>query len=142
MSPRAEAQAGLVPHELLGAFYHRADLGAVPNLRERIDGRPDALNRISNSLPDFPADLRHGVSQFGVPVIAHGRILSLAQTQSQGMFAPVRHPRPSRSRGNFLGWQYTISQGARVVAALSRQGIDMADGRDDLFLLCLVLAIE
>jgi uncharacterized protein YxjI len=53
------------------------------------------------------------------------------------------------SQGSFLGWQYTISQGERVVAALSKQGIlpstfevDTADGEDDLFLLCLVLAIE
>src|ERR1700722_4357370 len=53
------------------------------------------------------------------------------------------------AQGSFLGWQYTISQGQRVVAALSKQGIlpstfevDTADGQDDLFLLCLVLAIE
>lgn len=53
------------------------------------------------------------------------------------------------ARGSFLGWQYTISRGERVVAALSKQGImpstfevDTADGEDDLFLLCLVLAIE
>lgn len=53
------------------------------------------------------------------------------------------------ARGSFLGWQYTISNGERVVAALSKQGIlpsafevDTADGEDDLFLLCLVLAIE
>jgi uncharacterized protein YxjI len=53
------------------------------------------------------------------------------------------------AQGSFLGWQYTISQGERVVAALSQQGIlpstfevDTADGEDDLFLLCLVLAIE
>ena len=43
----------------------------------------------------------------------------------------------------------TISKEERVVAALSKQGIlpstfevDTADGEDDLFLLCLVLAIE
>jgi uncharacterized protein YxjI len=53
------------------------------------------------------------------------------------------------AQGNFLGWQYTISQDDRVVTALSRQGIlpstfevNTADGEDDLFLLCLVLAIE
>ena len=53
------------------------------------------------------------------------------------------------AQGSFLGWQYTISQGERVVAALSQQGIlpstfevDTADGEDDLFLLCLVLAVE
>ena len=53
------------------------------------------------------------------------------------------------AQGSFLGWQYTISQGERVVAALSKQGIlpstfevDTAGGEDDLFLLCLVLAIE
>ena len=53
------------------------------------------------------------------------------------------------AQGNFLGWQYTISQGEQVVAALSQQGIlpstfevDTADGQDDLFLLSLVLAIE
>lgn len=53
------------------------------------------------------------------------------------------------AQGSFLGWQYTISKGDRVVAALSKQGIlpsafevDTADGEDDLFLLCLVLAIE
>jgi uncharacterized protein YxjI len=53
------------------------------------------------------------------------------------------------AQGSFLGWQYTISTGDRVVATLSQQGIlpstfevDTADGEDDLFLLCLVLAIE
>ena len=53
------------------------------------------------------------------------------------------------ARGNFLGWQYTISKGERVAATMSKQGIlpstfevDTADGEDDLFLLCLVLAIE
>jgi uncharacterized protein YxjI len=53
------------------------------------------------------------------------------------------------AQGSFLGWQYTISKGERVVATLSKQGIlpstfevDTADGEDDLFLLCLVLAIE
>lgn len=53
------------------------------------------------------------------------------------------------AQGSFLGWQYTISQGQQVVAALSTKGIlpsafavDTADGQDDLFLLCLVLAIE
>jgi uncharacterized protein YxjI len=53
------------------------------------------------------------------------------------------------AQGSFLGWQYTIRQGERVVAALSKQGVlpstfevDTADGEDDLFLLCLVLAIE
>jgi uncharacterized protein YxjI len=53
------------------------------------------------------------------------------------------------AQGSFLGWQYTISHGGQVVAALSKQGIlpstfevDTADGQDDLFLLCLVLAIE
>jgi uncharacterized protein YxjI len=53
------------------------------------------------------------------------------------------------AQGDFLGWRYTISQGGRVVATLSQRGIlpstfevDTADGEDDLFLLCLVLAIE
>lgn len=53
------------------------------------------------------------------------------------------------AQGSFLGWQYTISHGERVAATLSTQGIlpstfevDTADGEDDLFLLCLVLAIE
>ena len=53
------------------------------------------------------------------------------------------------AQGSFLGWQYTISQGDHVVAAVSKQGIlpstfevDTADGEDDLLLLCLVLAIE
>lgn len=53
------------------------------------------------------------------------------------------------AQGSFLGWQYTISKGERVVASLSQQSIlpatfevDTADGEDDLFLLCLVLAIE
>jgi uncharacterized protein YxjI len=56
---------------------------------------------------------------------------------------------PFVAQGNFLGWQYTISQDGRVVAALSKQGIlpstfevDTTDGEDDLFLLCLILAIE
>jgi uncharacterized protein YxjI len=53
------------------------------------------------------------------------------------------------AQGSFLGWQYTIRRGEQVVAALSKQGVlpatfevDTAGGEDDLFLLCLVLAIE
>jgi len=53
------------------------------------------------------------------------------------------------AQGSFVGRQYTISQGQRVVATISKQGIlpatfevDTADGEDDLLLLCLVLAIE
>jgi len=53
------------------------------------------------------------------------------------------------AEGSFLGWQWTISQGQRVVASLSQQSmlpatfeVDTADGEDDLFLLCLVLSIE
>jgi uncharacterized protein YxjI len=53
------------------------------------------------------------------------------------------------AQGSFLGWQYAISSGEHVVARLSQQAmlpatfeVDTADGQDDLFLLCLVLAIE
>jgi uncharacterized protein YxjI len=53
------------------------------------------------------------------------------------------------AQGDFLGWRYTISKEGQVAATLSKQGIlpatfevDTADGQDDLFLLCLVLAIE
>lgn len=53
------------------------------------------------------------------------------------------------AQGSFLGWQFTISQAQQVVAQVSKQGIlptsfevDTADGQDDLFLLCLILAIE
>src|SRR5579863_4708412 len=53
------------------------------------------------------------------------------------------------AQGSFLGWQYTISQGEQVVASMSKRGVlpstfevDTAEGQDDLFLLCLVLAIE
>ena len=53
------------------------------------------------------------------------------------------------AQGSFLGWQYTISKGERVAASVSKKDIlpstfevDTADGEDDLFLLCLVLAVE
>jgi uncharacterized protein YxjI len=53
------------------------------------------------------------------------------------------------AKGNFLGWQYTIDHADGTVATMSKQSIlpasfqvDTADGQDDLFLLCLVLAIE
>ena len=53
------------------------------------------------------------------------------------------------AHGSFLGRQFTISQAERVLAQVAKQGIlpatfavDTADGEDDLFLLCLVLAIE
>jgi uncharacterized protein YxjI len=53
------------------------------------------------------------------------------------------------AQGSFLGWHYTISQEQTVVATVSQQGVlpavfevDTADGQDDLFLLCLVLAVE
>jgi uncharacterized protein YxjI len=53
------------------------------------------------------------------------------------------------AQGSFLRWQFTISRAQQVVAQVSKQGIlpatfevDTADGQDDLFLLCLILAIE
>jgi len=53
------------------------------------------------------------------------------------------------AHGSFLGWQYTISQGERVAASVTTQSVlpatfevDTADRQDDLFLLCLVLAVE
>ena len=91
MSPRAEAKAGPAPHGLLSALDHRSDLRTVRHLRERIEGRPYALKRISDGLPDSPADLGQGVGELGVPVIAHGRILPLAETQSQGTYTQLRH---------------------------------------------------
>ena len=86
MGPRAEAKAGPAPHGLLGALDHRPDLRTVRHIRERIEGRPHALKRVSHGLPDSPADLGQGVGKLGVLVIAHSCILPLAQTQSQGMF--------------------------------------------------------
>ncbi len=79
MSPHAEATAGPAPHDLLSAVDDRSDLGTVRRLLERVEGRAHALKRISYSLPDSPAGLGQGVSEFGVPVIAHNRILSLAR---------------------------------------------------------------
>jgi hypothetical protein len=77
MNPRAEAKAGSAPHSLLRALDHRPDLRTVRYPCERVEGRLYALKRISHGLPDFPADLCQGVGKFGVPVIAHDRILSL-----------------------------------------------------------------
>ena len=91
MSPRAEAKAGPAPHGLLSALDHRPDLRTVRHLRERIEGRPYALKRISHALPDSPADLGQGVGELGVPVIAHGSILPLARAQGQGTFTQLRH---------------------------------------------------
>jgi len=85
MSPRAEAKARPAPHGLLCALEDRSDLWTARHVRERIKGRPYAFKRVSNGLPDFPADLCQGVGEFGVPVLPHRRILSLTQTQSQGM---------------------------------------------------------
>jgi uncharacterized protein YxjI len=65
--------------------------------------------------------------------------------------AQVRHQfvRAVRRAGQLPGLAVHHQPGERVVAALSKQGIlpstfevDTADGEDDLFLLCLVLAIE
>jgi hypothetical protein len=85
MSPEAQAQAEPAPHDLLSALDDCSDLGPVRHLRERIEGRPHALKRISHGLPDSAAGLGQGVSELGVPVIAHSRILSLEKTQSQAM---------------------------------------------------------
>jgi hypothetical protein len=91
MSPRAEAEAGPAAHGLLHALDQRSDLRTVRQLRDRIEGRPDAVKRVSHGLPDPPADLCQGVGELGVPVIAHARIISLTGTQSQGTFTHLRH---------------------------------------------------
>jgi len=91
MSPRAEAKAGPAPHGLLSAFEHRSDLWTVRHVRERIEGRPHALKRVGDGLPDSSADLCQGIGEFSVPVIAHGRILSLPRAQSQGTLTQLRH---------------------------------------------------
>lgn len=75
MSPRAETQAGPAPHNLLSAVDHRLDLRTVRHFRKRLEGRPNALQRISHRLPDSPANLGQSVGEFGIPVIAHSRIL-------------------------------------------------------------------
>ena len=56
---------------------------------------------------------------------------------------------PLVAQGSFLGWQYTVSRGQQVVTEVSTQSVlpsvfevGTAEGEDDLFLLCLVLAIE
>jgi hypothetical protein len=91
MSPQAEAQAKPAPHRLPSAIYHRPDIRAVRHLRDRIEGRPQALKRISHGLPDLPSGLCEGVGERGVPVIGHESILSLAKAQSQCTFAQLRH---------------------------------------------------
>ena len=83
LKSQTEAQAGPVPHDLLRALDHRADLGTVRHLRQRIEGRPDALQRIGHRLPDPPADLREIVGELTVPVVTHGPIFPLAR-ESKG----------------------------------------------------------
>jgi hypothetical protein len=84
MSPRAKAKARSAPHDLLSTLERRSDLWTLRHVRERIERRPHALERIGNGLTDSPADLCQGVGELGVPAIPHGRILSLAKNQSQG----------------------------------------------------------
>ena len=80
MSPGAEAKAGSAPNGLFGALDYRSDLGTVRHCRERLEGRPYALKRIGNGLPDSPAHFCQSVGEIGVAAIAHSRIVSLAQT--------------------------------------------------------------
>jgi hypothetical protein len=136
MSPRAEAQAGSAPHGLLRALDHRADLRTARYLRERVEGRPYALKRISHGLPDFPADLGQGVGQLGVLVIAHGRILPLAQIQSQGASADP----PGRSRPTIIldgvrsgAWWILVGEDAKMIDAAVRAKPEAAYDYAELF---------
>src|SRR3984957_8240841 len=86
VGPPGQAKAGPVPHERLNVVDVRTDLGTVRCLPERIEGRAHSLKRIGDGQPDPPADLGQGVSEFGVPVIAHNRILSLTRVYGQAMF--------------------------------------------------------
>ena len=79
-----------MPHDLLSTLEHRSDLWTIRHVRERIERRPYAFQRITNGLPDSPADLRHGVGELGVPVIPHSRIISLAKTPSQSTLTQLR----------------------------------------------------
>lgn len=90
MCPRAEAEAGPAPHGLLGELDHRADLRKIRHARERIESRPDALNRISQGLPDFPARLGQCFGEIGVPVIAHVRIVSPGRGPGLGTYTQTR----------------------------------------------------
>lgn len=56
---------------------------------------------------------------------------------------------PLTAKGNFNGWEYSISQGGQVVATVSRElalrekfGVQTADGANDVFILAVVLAID
>jgi hypothetical protein len=80
MSPEAKAPAQPVPHDLLSMLDDRPDLRTVDRCREGIEGRSHALDRISHGLTDSPACLGEGVSEVGVPVVAHSRIISPATT--------------------------------------------------------------
>lgn len=71
-----------MPENLLRALDHRSDLRTVCHPGERVDGRPGALERISDGLPDSPADFCQGLGELSVPVIAHSCIVSLAETKS------------------------------------------------------------
>jgi len=90
MSPWAEAKAGPAAHGLLCTLDHRSDLRTVRHGRERIEGRPYALKRISHGLADSPADFCQSVGELGIPVLAHTGILSPAQTQSHSQRASGR----------------------------------------------------
>ncbi len=53
------------------------------------------------------------------------------------------------ARGNFTGWEYSISDGGQPIATVSRQlarketfVVDVADDADEIFTVALVLAID
>ena len=83
MSSGAEAETGPAPDHLLRALDYRSHLAAACRLGERIEGRPDALKCIRQSLAHSPADLCEGVGEVGVLVSAHDCIFSPGKPQIQ-----------------------------------------------------------
>ena len=83
MSPGAKAETGPAPDHLLRALDYRSHLAAACRLGERIEGRPDALKCIRQSLAHSPADLCEGVGEVGVLVSAHDCIFSPGKPQIQ-----------------------------------------------------------
>src|SRR5260221_1126530 len=136
MSPWAEAKAGPAAHGLLCTIDHGSDLRTIRSCRQRIEGRPYALKRICHGLADSPADFCQGVSELGIPVLAHTGILSPAQTQSHSQRAPagaVCRPAGRSTNGlmtttRLMGRLADAGQGAGWTLPAKR--VELVDGDD------------
>lgn len=97
------------------------------------------------------AEIKKHLMTTGHDILVNGQ--RVAEVRHDGIFGEHYEIDSSLGRltakGSFTGWSYSISEGGRPVATISRElalrekfSVDIADSANDVFILAVVLAID